>query len=540
MSSWSTDIQATFGEHSDLFFDPVQDADREVEDITFRYKPQDFQAAFFNSTVEFPCRVAPWGDGKTLTAIAKGVYLSLLYPGNEGLIMRLRHNALMRSIQNDFELVTGLRVPRSPPYVVELPGTGGSKIHFVHADTLEIFKHSIQGMNLGWAIMEQADDFEDTAVFDMLAGRVRKIVTPVLFIQKHLVRRRIIKRPVKNLRSLIDPLPKDEAKKLLAKIEQAIRDYGFPVRQTMIIANACGHNWVYKKWIDPKTRLTDGKRYSYSEGEPFENEKYVPESTRRIWEDMRRTAPKKYNRYVMNSHEAFDIEGAYYAELMSDAMEDDRLEREGLYDDTDLVYTFWDLGVSDDTAIWFAQFIGSEIHWVDYYANRGKGIKHYSDVLDEKGYKYGDHFLPHDAAARQQGAQITTRLDTLRKLRHGDCGTVRLVERHTVAERIEASRTAIKRSVFADKCGEGVECLIHYHREINKAKSTEEEQYFLAHPAHDKWSHGADSFGYGTIAWKYESIEGQVLGSTRAVPLYESDGYGGSHNDGSIDLLEVA
>lgn len=37
------------------------------------------------------------------------------------------------------------------------------------------------------------------------------------------------------------------------------------------------------------------------------------------------------------------------------------------YEDGLPVYTFWDLGISDTTAIWFAQFYGKEIRLIDHY-----------------------------------------------------------------------------------------------------------------------------------------------------------------------------
>jgi hypothetical protein len=60
------------------------------------------------------------------------------------------------------------------------------------------------------------------------------------------------------------------------------------------------------------------------------------------------------------------------------------------------VITAWDLGMKDLTTIWFAQKIGQEIHFIDFYQSSGKGLDHYARVLQEKGYLYGFHLLPHD------------------------------------------------------------------------------------------------------------------------------------------------
>ena len=64
------------------------------------------------------------------------------------------------------------------------------------------------------------------------------------------------------------------------------------------------------------------------------------------------------------------------------------------------VHTAWDLGVSDFTAIWFVQCVGLHRWLVDYYEGSGVGLNHYAQVLHDKriqqGWKYGDHYFPHD------------------------------------------------------------------------------------------------------------------------------------------------
>lgn len=75
--------------------------------------------------------------------------------------------------------------------------------------------------------------------------------------------------------------------------------------------------------------------------------------------------------------------------------------------------TYWDLGVSDSTTIWFIRQVGDEFHIVDYYENSGERLNHYIKVLKDKGYKYAKHVAPHDIDNRQLGAD---RAKTLREL----------------------------------------------------------------------------------------------------------------------------
>ena len=75
------------------------------------------------------------------------------------------------------------------------------------------------------------------------------------------------------------------------------------------------------------------------------------------------------------------------------------------------VQTAWDLGVSDSTAIWFIQCVGRERRLVDYYEASGVGLDHYAQVLHDKriehGWKYGDHYFPHDITVRELSSGIS-------------------------------------------------------------------------------------------------------------------------------------
>lgn len=499
---------------------------------TIKFSPQWFQESFYLSTAAFPCRVGPWGDGKTLMIIMKGMALSRLYPGNNGLIIRKRYNALQRSTISDFTKWTELTVPEQKKSVVVKTTREDSVIHFAHCENIQEFKDGIQSMNLGWAAIEQGDELKDAAIFEELFGRIRRIITPRDDLLRKLISRRIVPRGTTNFEKL--------SKEVRNRAERyIIEDLGYPVRQLMVIANSCGHNWIYKRWNPlSKGHMTEADGYSYSEGKPFENVEWIPASTLRNWETLRKTAPKRYNRYVLNSHEDYDIEGSYFAELMSDALKEGRCERVNLYDKTELVFTFWDLGVrgEDSTSIWFVQFIGGQINLIDFYSNTGKGMDHYSQILNEKGYSYAEHWLPHDAAANIQGVIITTRLKILRNLRRGE--DVHIVERCGISERHEETRSILEKCWFDERCEIGVEALNQYHKEINKAKSTEDELYFLDHPAKDKYSHPADAFGYMAVVYRNQSIDGVVLGATGPNPeRYDDDG---DAEIGTTDLLDVA
>ena len=91
---------------------------------------------------------------------------------------------------------------------------------------------------------------------------------------------------------------------------------------------------------------------------------------------------KMWSEYPSYPEEAFALaqEGAYYARQFTRIYSENRICKV-LYDPILPVYTGWDLGISDDTSIWFLQFFGREIRVIDFYANSGEGLAHYASVI---------------------------------------------------------------------------------------------------------------------------------------------------------------
>jgi hypothetical protein len=87
-----------------------------------------------------------------------------------------------------------------------------------------------------------------------------------------------------------------------------------------------------------------------------------------------------------------------------------------------------------------------------------------------------------------------------------------------VAERHEAVRSILNKCKFDRRCEVGVEALNRYHREVNKAKSSDENTVFLDHPAKDQFSHPADAFGYMAVVYRYMPVDGLILGYRGAIP----------------------
>jgi len=178
------------------------------------------------------------------------------------------------------------------------------------------------------------------------------------------------------------------------------------------------------------------------------------------------------------------IKGAFYAEQMKRARVEGRIARipieRGLG-----VWTAWDLGVSDSTAIWFGQTLGREERIIDYYEASGVGLDHYAKVLRDRDYVYTKHYFPHDVAVKSLSTGVT-RVETLRGL--GIEPTI--VPRHAIMDGINATQRYIDRCWFdEERCKRGLESLTQYRRDYD-----EKQRVFKVSPLHDWTSHGADAF----------------------------------------------
>jgi len=178
------------------------------------------------------------------------------------------------------------------------------------------------------------------------------------------------------------------------------------------------------------------------------------------------------------------MEGSIYSSLL------ETVRISGRYcdvpvDDSVRVFTFWDLGIGDSTSIWFVQFVGGEIHLIDFYQSHGKGIKHYIEILETKGYLYGGHYGPHDAESRSLQTGVTLR-ETAKRLGL----SFEVVPRTDISPGLESVRSILGRCWFdRSNCHFGFSCLEQYHYCYNPLRRVHSSV-----PEHDWSSHCADAF----------------------------------------------
>lgn len=188
------------------------------------------------------------------------------------------------------------------------------------------------------------------------------------------------------------------------------------------------------------------------------------------------------------------VEGAYFTAHLAEADRQGRiiqLERDPLLS----IKASWDIGVSDSTAIWIAQWVAGRINWLDYIEGQGQPLGYYLNELRNRGYEGCTCILPHDGAHR----------DVFTALRYEDhvreagfnVEVVRNQGKGAAMQRIEAMRRLFPRMHFdVEKTWAGRKALAAYH------EKRDEERGIGLGPEHDWTSHAADSAGLMAIAYR--------------------------------------
>jgi len=210
-----------------------------------------FQSKFVDSKKRFPALVAGIGTGKTYMLLLKMWRFCQEYPNSLALIVRKEFTDLRDSTMKDFESYFQVKVDSNKEYKF----SNGSIIMFRHGDEINVLKN----INLSIFGIEQAEEFETDETFQYLRNRLRR----------------------------------DNA----------------PIQQGCLIANACGHNWIWKYWINNKP----SDEYDTITATTFDNEDNLPAS---FMDDLRRQkveAPNHYNQFVMNSFEQVEADDILFS-----------------------------------------------------------------------------------------------------------------------------------------------------------------------------------------------------------------------------------
>jgi hypothetical protein len=204
--------------------------------------------------------------------------------------------------------------------------------------------------------------------------------------------------------------------------------------------------------------------------------------------------------------------GAYWAQQMRESRADNRITRVP-HQEGQEVHTFWDLGIDDSMTIWFMQVIGQTFNFIDYYENTGYGIPHYAKALrghiegseHRQKYIYGNHWMPHDANARE----MTNNEIAISKKEFAESigiKPVHVVQRAKNMDvimqvHIPAVRNILGRCYFdEEKTEQGISCLENFRAEYDDIKKKLGNRYL-----HDWSSHGSSAFITFAVGYKDEA-----------------------------------
>ncbi len=232
----------------------------------------------------------------------------------------------------------------------------------------------------------------------------------------------------------------------------------------------------------------------------------VPVISKEIIEEERRAGrPEEIIQQEYYCSFEASLPGAYYGSDLKKAYEEKRIKIFDIEEHLP-VYTAWDLGLKDPTAIWFIQPHGHELRLIYYYENRDQGIEHYINFLHELAdlyhFKYARHYAPHDIMVREF-TNNRTRYDTAQKM-----GLTFTLAPNLGAGALEEGIIAVKTLfqrfwIHEENCKQGIECLKQYHAEQDIKHGV-----YKSAPLHDWSSDGCDALRYFAVSWQDNIYKG--------------------------------
>lgn len=249
------------------------------------------------------------------------------------------------------------------------------------------------------------------------------------------------------------------------KSAETVRDYRFH---------------FYAWWQEPKYRMDPSLVYVSPEMVDYFDRIEVEmdckiDADQRAWyvatqqADFPGREERMWQEYPSTPNEAFQqsTEGHYYTKQMVELTKRGGICAVPVLDMP--VYTFWDIGNSDGCAIWFVQQLRGEDRFIGYYEEHNEDLRHYVRHLQDRGYIFGTHFLPHDADHKRLGDYNKSTKQMLQELMPG--------QKFVIVPRITELQTGISttrkhlKSAWFDKeaCALGLERITGYKKKYSRA-----------------------------------------------------------------------
>lgn len=261
---------------------------------------------------------------------------------------------------------------------------------------------------------------------------------------------------------------------------------------------------VYKKYVLNREKwapdyVTNDKgqreRYAYVIKVNYQDNKWFPPDLRQKMLLTKAASEDDYL-HIWEGNTKVVLDGAIYADEIRQTIKDGRIGKVS-YDESRPVFTTWDLGRNDKTAIWFIQRVAMDFNVINYYEDRLKKMPFYINKLQELGYNYAMHILPHDGKAETL-SNVTPQNQLLKVYPK----KVRIVERPVRKfVGINAVRSVFPLCNFDEvNTADGMMCLKRYCYDVD-----EETGNFSKEPKHDEYSNGADGFQTFALSLKTET-----------------------------------
>lgn len=207
----------------------------------------------------------------------------------------------------------------------------------------------------------------------------------------------------------------------------------------------------------------------------------------------------EYNREMECDFDAA-IEGAYYADQIAKARNDGRIGFVG-EDPHLIIRLIADIGgtgaKADNFVFWAAQWVGTEIRWINHYEVQGQPIGSHLNWLRAQDYTTDrvKIYLPHDGETQDRVFDVSYR--TAFEGAGYEVEVIPNQGKGAALNRVERARHLFPRMRFdAEKTRSGLDALIAYH------EKRDEKRGVGLGPAHDWASHSADAFGGGCVAYE--------------------------------------
>lgn len=212
-----------------------------------------------------------------------------------------------------------------------------------------------------------------------------------------------------------------------------------------------------------------------------------------LWTRRNNMTSAEYAQEYECDFDANVLVGSVYGEFIDRYVMKGNIDDSYMWDPELPVYTAWDLGYADYTAIWFYQVKNDRMTFIDYYEDNGHDIAFYADYIGKKPYMYKTLFLPHDGYHNNiRGLPINEQLEAFGY----HCERLPFSSEF---EGIEKARSLLKTCVFnKTNCLFALQRLKSFRYKINKFTGEKMNTTEVSEN-----SHCADAFRYAAISRKF-------------------------------------